>query len=89
MRFCSLIGLRKHAPCPYCYKLLVWSKWPFRVLGIGSYLLIIYVVLRMAGIQMSGISRLLVWVPILLVPLSASAMKLELSDSGAKDRQRQ
>ncbi len=77
-RFCNIIGMRKPAPCPHCGEQLIWSKIPFRLMSIGSFMLICFLLPIFLEIDAYGILWVIFCVSLLMAHIGIYKLKLEV-----------
>jgi len=46
-KFTKGISSRKSSPCPHCGTMLVWSKWPHRLISTGILFFFIFALLQL------------------------------------------
>jgi len=73
--FCS----RKTSPCPHCGIMLIWSKWPHRLIIIGCVLIIVYSVLMLLKKDIGIASLILTFMASLLILISVLTLKFEMA----------
>ena len=79
-------GFRKSSPCPHCGKLLIWSKWPWRMINTGGFIGCILLIIRLLFSKIEAIRDLniIFLIIALLMLLGMFTAKLEVSDSDEK-----
>lgn len=76
--------LRRASPCPHCGIMLLWSKWPWRVMNFGIHLGIIYCFFVFVNIEFNNVLHIIGWIALLFGVAGLLALKLEVFDSGQK-----
>ncbi|MGD0784576.1 MAG: hypothetical protein ABR969_02045 [Sedimentisphaerales bacterium] len=76
-------GFRKSSPCPHCGKLLIWSKWPWRMIITGSFIggVLLLTRLLFPKIEATKDLNIIFLIISLLMLLGLFTAKLEVSDS--------
>jgi predicted RNA-binding Zn-ribbon protein involved in translation (DUF1610 family) len=81
----NLAGFRKFSPCPHCGKLLIWSKWPSRMINIGWISCCLLLVISSLFSKIEDVRVLIIFlITVLLMLWGIFTMKLEGADSDEK-----
>ena len=72
--FCS----RKTSPCPHCGTVLIWSKWPHRLVHTGCCLIIVHSSFVLFKIDIGVASWILTFIAVLLILISVLTLKFEM-----------
>ncbi len=72
--FCS----RKTSPCPHCGIMLIWSKWPHRLIITGSCLIFVLSSFVLLKRDIGVASWILTFIAALLVLISVLTLKFEI-----------
>jgi hypothetical protein len=80
----TAVGFRKPLPCPHCGSVLVWSKWPHRLIYSGIFFFGIFALLqllRLLQVELWIASQIIAWIGILLAAFGLFTLKLDMADS--------
>jgi len=83
-KFTKGIGSRKSSPCPHCGSMLVWSKWPHRLISTGILFFFIFALLqllRLLKVELWNAGEIIVWIGISLAVVGLFTLKLEVTNS--------
>lgn len=79
-----IIWERKRKPqtsaCPHCEAKFVWSKLPVILINIGSYLLIVVILLKFLEVELGNFLDIMIYITLLPMIIGYFTMKLERSD---------
>jgi len=73
--FCS----RKTSPCPHCGIMLIWSKWPHRLIITGCCLIFVLSSFVLFKIDIGVASWILTFIAVLLILISVLTLKFEMA----------
>jgi hypothetical protein len=83
-KFATGIGVRKPSPCPHCGTMLVWAKWPHRLIHVGVLFYFIFALLqllRLLKVELRNASEIMIWIGILLLLVGVFTLRIEIADS--------
>jgi hypothetical protein len=77
LKFSNLFGFRRSISCLSCGDNMILSKWPWRIMGIGSLLFLGLLLLKLFKVDFGYMQNFIFYVPLLLLLIGHFFLKLE------------